>query len=99
MMTNIRTQEDQIKRTVIKLNVMSTGIIFGILAGFGLFIATIWLVIKGGPNPGPHLALLNQYFPGYSVTWSGSLIGFFYAFIVGLISGALLGAVYNRLTR
>jgi hypothetical protein len=92
-------QEDQITRAVVKLNATATGVILGILCGLGLFIATIWLVIKGGPNPGPHLRLLSQYFPGYSVTLLGSFIGFLYGFIAGFISGALLGAVYNRLAR
>ncbi len=92
-------QEDQITRAVVRLNATATGVILGILAGSALFFATIWLVIKGGPNPGPHLSLLSQYFPGYSVTWAGSFIGFAYAFIAGCLSGVLLGAVYNRLAR
>jgi hypothetical protein len=98
-MSHSTAQEDQITRAVVKLNATATGVILGILAGAALFIATAWLVIKGGPNPGPHLRLLSQYFPGYSVTWLGSVIGFVYGFFAGFISGALLGAVYNRLAR
>ena len=48
----------------------------GILA-LGLFIATNWLVIKGGERVGPHLQLLSQYFIGYRVTFLGSFIDFF----------------------
>jgi len=98
-MSQSRVQDDQITRAVVQLNATATGIILGILFGLGLFVATLWLVIKGGPNPGPHLSLLSQYFPGYSVTLVGSFIGFAYAFAAGFLSGAILGAVYNRLAR
>ena len=67
--------------------------------GLGLFLATNVLVLKGGPNPGPHLSLLKVYFPGYRVTFLGSLIGFVYAFVVGYALGRLIGAFYNRLVK
>ena len=70
---------------------------FGGLAAVGLFAATIVLVIKGGPNPGPHLALLGIYLPGYSVTWSGAFIGAAYASVVGYAAGRVVAALYNRL--
>jgi hypothetical protein len=76
-----------------------TGTVLGILAGTALFLATLWLVLKDGPHPGPHLALLSQYFPGYSVSLAGSLVGFLYAFAAGFLTGALLGFVYNKLAR
>lgn len=65
------------------------------LGGGGLFLMTVWLVIKGGPQVGPHLQLLAQFFYGYTVTWSGSLIGLFYGALVGAIVGYVLGSVYN----
>ena len=67
--------------------------------GAGLFLATNFLVIKGGPHVGAHLGLLANFFPGYRVTFFGSIIGFFYMFIVGLIVGMVLGAVYNKIAR
>lgn len=67
------------------------------LLGGGLFLATNILVLKGGPNVGQHLGLLSQYFPGYSVSFVGSLIGFIYAFVGGYIIGRAIGYVYNRL--
>ena len=75
-------EEELIQRAVIKLNAKLLGIVLGILMGFGLFLATILLVIKGGPNVGLHLNLLGNYFPGYQVTYLGSVIGFFYGFLV-----------------
>jgi hypothetical protein len=55
--------------------------------------------LKGGPNVGAHLSLLSVFFPGYRVTFFGSIIGFCYAFAVGFISGVILGAVYNKFAR
>jgi hypothetical protein len=95
----IELEEQAITRVVIRMNAAMTGLVLGFLCGMVLFVATIWLVLKGGPNPGPHLSLLSQYFPGYSVTFVGSLVGFLYAFVTGFISGYILGAVYNKLAR
>lgn len=81
------------------MNGTMIGLVLGLLCGAVLFLATIWLVLKGGPNPGAHLGLLSQYFPGYDVTFVGSLIGFMYGFLAGFPSGALLGAVYNKLAK
>jgi len=91
--------EQEITRVVVRMNATMLGIVLGLLFGLALFIATNWLVLKGGPDPGPHLSLLCQYFYGYSVTFIGSIIGFAYAFVVGFFSGAILGAVYNKLAR
>ena len=52
-----------------------------------------------GRHVGAHLGLLANFFPGYRVTFFGSLIGFFYMFIVGLIVGVVLGAVYNKIAK
>ncbi len=82
---------------ILRLNARAWGIAFGLLMGGGLFLATIVLVIKGGPDVGQHLSLLSVFFPGYRVTVVGSLIGFVYAFVLGYALGRLVGTVYNRL--
>jgi hypothetical protein len=56
---------------------------------------TAWLLIKGGPHVGAHLQLLGHYFVGYSVTWQGSLVGFFYGALVGGVVGWSIGTIYN----
>jgi len=92
-------EEEQIENAVLQLNAKLLGIVLGFLLGLGLFLATNLLVLKGGPNVGAHLSLLAQYFPGYRVTFLGSLIGFMYAFVLGFAIGAVLGAVYNKVAR
>lgn len=98
-MENVRKEEELITSAVVRLNAAFLGLVAGLIFGLGLFIATNWLVLKGGPNPGAHLILLSQYFPGYSVTFFGSLVGFIYAFFFGFIGGSIVGVVYNKLAR
>jgi len=95
----VKREEEAIERVVVRMNAALTGVVLGVLAGAGLFLATIWLLIKGGPHPGAHLILLSQYFPGYTVSWAGSLVGFGYAFVIGFLTGAVLGLIYNKLAR
>jgi len=92
-------EEEQLAKAVVKLNAKLLGIVFGMLLGIGMFLATNFLVLKGGENVGRHLSLLSQFFPGYSVTFLGSLVGFAYGFAVGLVVGSVLGAVYNKVAR
>ena len=98
-MTRLADEEQLIERVVVRLNAALTGVVLGILSGLAIMLATLWLVIKGGPNPGAHLILLSQYFPGYAVTVPGSFLGFLYGFLVGFLGGAFLGFVYNRIAR
>ena len=92
-----KTEEEILQRAMLRLNARAWGIAFGLLLGGGLFIATNVLVLKGGPTIGQHLQLVAVFFPGYRVTFVGSLIGFVYAFVLGYALGRLVGLVYNRL--
>ena len=96
-MSERRDEQEALHRAIMRLNERAWGIAFGLIAGVGLFVATNVLVIKGGENVGEHLALLAIYFPGYRVTFLGSVVGFVYAFVLGYILGRLVGAIYNRL--
>ena len=102
MTTNTTTvaSEKELRRAVVKLNERAWGAAGALLSGLGLFIATNILVLKGaeaGEHVGPTLGLLRYYFPGYSVTFVGSIIGFVYAFVLGYMAGRAIGWVYNRL--
>ena len=55
-------------------------------------------MIKGGPNVGQNLALLGAYYPGYSVTWRGSMIGFGYGALTGAVLGWSVATFYNLLS-
>ncbi len=97
-MTNDEKAIEKIVLTrLLRLNGVILGLITGLVVGAVLFVATNWLVVKGGDVVGPHLSLLSQYFPGYSVTFVGSLIGFAYAFVVGFVIGYAVARLYNWL--
>jgi len=87
--------EEKLTKSVIRLNGNVLGIVLGIVAGLVIFAATNFLVIKGGETVGPHLALLGNFFIGYSVTFLGSIVGFFYGLLMGYIVGFLIGWIYN----
>ena len=86
-----------VQASLLRLNARAWGISAGLLLGGGLFLATIFLVIRGGETVGPHLSMLSVFFPGYSVTWPGAFVGFVYAFVLGYGLGRVIGSVYNRL--
>lgn len=87
--------EDVVLTRLMRLNATIYGIVFGILSGMIIFIATIWLVIKGGPVVGPNLSLLNQFFIGYRVTVGGAFLGLLYGFILGFLVGFGIASIYN----
>jgi len=86
----------EVRRAVAKMQTGVLTVVFALISGFGLFFMTVWLLIRGGRRVGLHLQLLGNYFPGYSVTWLGSVIGFFYAAIVGGAIGWAIGTIYNK---
>ena len=104
MATVNQTKNEKLFRAVVKLNAKILGLVLGILMGLSFFIATNWLLIKGGhisPSGeyvvGPHLQLLSQFFIGYRVSFVGSIIGFFYGFALGTLCGAAMGWIYNKI--
>ena len=100
-MTDQLTADEQqaIRKTSARIHEQGWGIAVGLALAVGLFAATNILILRGGPVIGPHLSLLGWYFPGYSVTVGGSLIGAVYAFVAGYGLGLAIATVYNRLAR
>jgi hypothetical protein len=97
-------EDEKLYKAILLLNAKMLGLILGLIFGLLIFIATNWLVLKGGHVTetgeyvvGPHLQLLGQFFIGYRVSFFGSFIGFLYGFAVGTITGALIGRIYNKI--
>jgi hypothetical protein len=88
-----------IETAVARLRAGILAIVFGMVGGAGLFVATAWLLIKGGENVGATLGLLGNYLPGYAVTWPGAVVGLLYGAAIGAAMGWTLARVYNRLAR
>ena len=91
-----KLEQELIQTAIVRLRSRVMAMVFGMISGTGLFVATIWLLVRRGHDVGRHLKLLSNYFPGYSVTWSGAFIGFFYGALVGTIIGWSVAWVYNR---
>jgi hypothetical protein len=91
----LETVKDAIAQAFLKLDRLALGISTGTIAGLVLFIATIALVLKGGAVVGPNLQLLEQYLPGYSVTWPGSVLGLAYGFATGFTAGWIFAFLRN----
>ena len=84
-----------LEHAVARLRAGIMAIVFGLTCGVGLFAATAWLLIRGGEHIGQHLSLLNQFFPGYSVTWPGAFVGFFYGAVSGAVVAFCIALIYN----
>jgi hypothetical protein len=89
--------EDIVLARMIRLNAKVQGVVTGLVVGLAIFVATNWLIFKGGAVVGPNLVLLSQFFIGYRVTFVGSLIGFVYGFAGGFVIGFLVASLYNWL--
>jgi len=89
------SQKDEVSRTIARVKADALAFVCGLIGGLGLFVMTVWLVLKGGPQPGQHLQLLSNFFIGYSVTWAGAFVGLLYGVLAGGVAGWLVGRIYN----
>ena len=95
MLHNGESLQDAALARLMRLNAIASGLVTGIMVGLVIFLATNWLVLKGGAVVGPHLSLLGQFFVGYQVTFLGSLIGFAYGLVGGFLVGYCVARLYN----
>lgn len=92
---NPHNRSRDVSRAISRIQAAVLAMVCAIICGLGLFGMTAWLLIKGGENVGAHLQLLSHYFIGYSVSWPGSIVGFFYGALFGGIAGWTVGKLYN----
>lgn len=92
---NSDSTEELIVQSLAKLDGKALGISIGLLFGVIIFLATNFLLYKGGDVIGPNLELLGQFFIGYEVSISGSLIGMIYGLIAGFVIGWLIAFFRN----
>lgn len=96
----VQAREEQwsiIKPAIARLRASVMAVVFGLIGGGALWLATVWLVVKGGQQVGLHLSLLSNYYPGYSVTWSGAFVGFFYGALTFGGVGYCVSWIYNKI--
>jgi len=76
-----------------KLNKRAIALANGILWAVMIFLATIYVLVRGGGNT---LVLLQQFFWGYGISFGGAILGLIYGFVWGFIYGWIFGFLYNR---
>ena len=89
--------EKVILQSFARMDKPAMGIALGTVSGLLFFVATLWLVVKGGEVVGPNLQLLSQYFFGYTVSVKGAFIAFFYGFFWGFLFGWFFAYLRNLL--
>ena len=90
-------EEQLLRAAIARLRASVMSVVFALLGGTGLFFATAWLLLRGGYDVGRNLSLLDNYFPGYAVTWPGCFVGFFYGALAGGAIGWSVAWIYNRI--
>ena len=76
-----------------KINVKAFSLTCGIVWGFGLFLLTWWIIAFEGATGEP--TLIGRLYRGFTISPVGSFIGFIWAFVDGLIGGAIFAWLYN----
>ena len=79
------------------LNAKSFALTGGILWGLCMLITTILSVTTGYGTA--LLELMGSLYPGYSISWLGSIIGLVYGFIDGFIGLYIFAWLYNKLNK
>jgi hypothetical protein len=93
------TSVRQLRPPVLRISSHALGIGLGVVAALQLSFATLWLVLRGTADESFHAKLLANYLPGYTVSWSGSLLGGVESFLLVYLSSALVGETYNAVIR
>ena len=76
-----------------KLNVKAFALACAIIWGLGLFAITWWIIVFGGATGEP--TFIGRVYLGYCISPLGSIIGLLWAFVDGLIGGAIFAWLYN----
>ncbi len=78
-----------------KLNIRAFAVAFGLWWGVGIFLGTWWVIALSGATGEP--TFLARIYIGYEISAPGSIIGFAWGVIDGLIAGAIFAWLYNTI--
>ena len=87
----------RIKGARMKLSVKALALASGILWGASVFLATLWLLMRG--YDGRLIAQLDHFYIGYSYSVVGAFVGLVWGFVDGAVGGAILAWLYNALAK
>ena len=79
--SNINGVNLKLLHAAIRFNALMLGLTGGSIAAVAAYFATYTSMAKWGEHSGNYLGLLAVFFPGYSVSSGGALIGAFWSFV------------------
>jgi protoporphyrinogen oxidase len=91
----VLSAERVIQRAFARLDPVALGAAFAVVAGVGLFLATVLMLLKHGA-PVAELSLLGQYLLGFKVTWKGAVVGLLEAGAGGFALGYATARLRNH---
>lgn len=80
-----------------KFNIKAFALACGLFWGIGLFLITWWIIIFEGASG--TVTLIGRIYLGYNISPLGSIIGLVWAFVDGIIGGAIFAWLYNLLNK
>jgi hypothetical protein len=79
----------------VKLDVRAFSLACGLVGGLGLFFLTWWIIAFDGATGDP--TIIGRVYRGYTISPLGSVVGLAWAFVDGMVGGAVFGWVYNAI--
>jgi protoporphyrinogen oxidase len=87
-----------VKPQVLKLESHSIGVAVACSLSLLLIISTNILVLRGTADESIHAALMSFYLPGYTVSFSGSLLGGIELFFITYLAFRVFSFTYNKVS-
>lgn len=87
-----------VKPQVLKLESHSIGVAVACSISLLLIISTNILVLRGTADESIHAALMSFYLPGYTVSFSGSLLGGIELFFITYLAFRVFSFTYNKVS-
>jgi hypothetical protein len=78
---------------MMRLDIKAFALTCGVLWGLGLFSLTWWIIAFDGATG--EITFIGRLYRGYCISPLGSIIGLMWAFVDGLVGGAIFAWVYN----
>jgi hypothetical protein len=73
------------------------GLALGLMFGLLILFANLWLLLID--SHGDFFSKFSSFFYGYSFSWLGAVVGFFWGFVYGFFFGVALAWIYNIFSR
>jgi hypothetical protein len=81
-------------RVLAPVHKRALGVAVGLVFGVMIFAVTVFHVVLR-PVTAPDIALLAQFFYGYTVSWRGAFVGLLWGFFTGFVAGWFVAFARN----